>query len=231
MSGSAPGERRTGRQRRRAGGPDRGGWGGITFSKRELRDLAVAWLALGFAFTIFINPTIADAVLRAAIAPSTLALALGVSLATVGVAFLLHELAHKVVAVRFGQVAAFQADYGMLFLAVMSALAGFLFAAPGAVVHRGRITARENGLIALAGPVTNLLLAVVFLPIMLFGPGLLGLVGQRGVSINLLLAGFNMIPYGPLDGKKVIGWSKPMYVGVAIPSVLLAVWALFGLGL
>ncbi|WP_123537103.1 zinc metalloprotease [Halosimplex salinum] len=203
----------------------------MSFSGRELRDLAVAWVALGVAFTLFIDPTIADAALRGAVDPELLGLALGVSLATVGVAFLLHELAHKVVAVQFGQVAAFQADYGMLFLAIMSALAGFLFAAPGAVVHRGRITARENGLIALAGPVTNLALAAVFVPIMLFGPGLLGLVGQRGVSINLLLAGFNMIPFGPLDGKKVIGWNKLVYVAVAVPSVLLAVFALFGLGL
>jgi Zn-dependent protease len=220
-----------------AGGrqPGRGGRGGarggISFSKRELRDLAVAWLALGAAFTIFIDRSIAEAAMRGTVDPSTAALALGVSLATVGVAFLLHELAHKVVAVRFGQVAAFKADYGMLFLAVMSAFAGFLFAAPGAVVHRGRITARENGLIALAGPVTNIGLAAVFLPLMLFGPGLLGLIGQRGVSINLLLAGFNMIPYGPLDGKKVIGWSKSVYLAVAVPSVLLAVFALFGLGL
>ena len=221
MSRSAPG----GRQ------PGRGGRGGITFSKRELRDLAVAWLALGAAFTVFIDRSIAEAAMRGTVDPSTAALALGVSLATVGVAFLLHELAHKVVAVRFGQVAAFKADYGMLFLAVMSAFAGFLFAAPGAVVHRGRITARENGLIALAGPVTNIGLAAVFLPLMLFGPGLLGLVGQRGVSINLLLAGFNMIPYGPLDGKKVVGWSKSVYLAVAVPSVLLAVFALFGLGL
>jgi len=221
VSRSAPG----GRQ------PGRGGRGGITFSKRELRDLAVAWLALGAAFTIFIDRSIAEAAMRGTVDPSTAALALGVSLATVGVAFLLHELAHKVVAVRFGQVAAFKADYGMLFLAVMSALAGFLFAAPGAVVHRGRITARENGLIALAGPVTNIGLAAVFLPLMLFGPGLLGLIGQRGVSINLLLAGFNMIPYGPLDGKKVVGWSKSVYLAVAVPSVLLAVFALFGLGL
>ncbi len=234
MSRSSVGGRGGGSGR---GGPGRGGpgargnRGGISFSRRELRDLAVAWLALGVAFTIFIDRTIANAALRGMIRPSTLALALGVSLATVGVAFLLHELAHKVVAVRFGQVAAFQADYGMLFLAVMSALAGFLFAAPGAVVHRGRITARENGLIALAGPVTNLGLAVVFLPVMLFGPGLLELIGQRGVSINLLLAGFNMIPYGPLDGRKVIRWSKPVYVAVAVPSVLLAVFALFGLGL
>ena len=217
---------------RRAGRRGRGGArGGISFSKRELRDLAVAWVALGAAFTIFIDRSIAEAAMRGTVDPSTAALALGVSLATVGVAFLLHELAHKVVAVRFGQVAAFKADYGMLFLAVMSALAGFLFAAPGAVVHRGRITARENGLIALAGPVTNIGLAAVFLPLMLFGPGLLGLVGQRGVSINLLLAGFNMIPYGPLDGKKVIGWSKSVYLAVAVPSVLLAVFALFGLGL
>ena len=217
---------------RRAGRRGRGGArGGISFSKRELRDLAVAWVALGAAFTIFIDRSIAEAAMRGTVDPSTAALALGVSLATVGIAFLLHELAHKVVAVRFGQVAAFKADYGMLFLAVMSAFAGFLFAAPGAVVHRGRITARENGLIALAGPVTNIGLAAVFLPLMLFGPGLLGLVGQRGVSINLLLAGFNMIPYGPLDGKKVVGWSKSVYLAVAVPSVLLAVFALFGLGL
>ena len=217
---------------RQAGRRGRGGArGGISFSKRELRDLAVAWLALGAAFTVFIDRSIAEAAMRGQIEPSTAALALGVSLATVGIAFLLHELAHKVVAVRFGQVAAFKADYGMLFLAVMSAFAGFLFAAPGAVVHRGRISARENGLIALAGPVTNIGLAAVFLPLMLFGPGLLELVGQRGVSINLLLAGFNMIPYGPLDGKKVIGWSKSVYLAVAVPSVLLAVFALFGLGL
>ena len=225
MSRSPAGGRRAGRRGRG------GGRGGISFSKRELRDLAVAWVALGAAFTIFIDRSIAEAAMRGTVDPSTAALALGVSLATVGVAFLLHELAHKVVAVRFGQVAAFKADYGMLFLAVMSAFAGFLFAAPGAVVHRGRITARENGLIALAGPVTNIGLAAVFLPLMLFGPGLLGLVGQRGVSINLLLAGFNMIPYGPLDGKKVIGWSKSVYLAVAVPSVLLAVFALFGLGL
>ena len=42
----------------------RGGWrtaradrsaGGLTFSARELRDLAVAWVALGVAFAVFLN--------------------------------------------------------------------------------------------------------------------------------------------------------------------------------
>ncbi len=46
---------------------------------------------------------------------------IGLSFVTVGVAFLLHELAHKVVAIEYGQLAEFRADYQMLFLAIMSA--------------------------------------------------------------------------------------------------------------
>jgi Zn-dependent protease len=195
----------------------------ITFSTRELRDLAIAWLALGFAFTVFLERSAVMGVLGGSVVPTAVAVVFGGSLLTVGVGFLLHELAHKVVAVRFGQVAVFRADYGMLFLAVMGGFAGFLFAAPGAVVHRGQITKRENGLIALAGPVTNLALAALFLPLALFGPGFAGSIGGQGLSINLLLAGFNMIPFGPLDGRKVIGWSKAVYAAVALPSIGLAV--------
>jgi Zn-dependent protease len=205
--------------------------GTLSFSGREIRDLLAAWLALGVAFAIFLNRGLVRGVTAGGFDPSVALLAVVVALATAGAGFLLHELAHKVVAVRFGQVAAFRADYGYLFLAVVSALAGFLFAAPGAVVHRGRITARENGLISLAGPVTNLLLAAVFLPLAVAGVGLVETVGRQGVIINLLLAGFNMIPFGPLDGRKVVAWSKPVYLLVALPSFALAAVALFGFGL
>jgi len=210
----------------------------IRFSQRELKDLAIAWLALGVAFAVFINRDLLAAITAGRMPnPGEIGGALAVSLFTAGIGFLLHELAHKVVAVRFGQLAEFRADYNMLFLAVVGALAGFLFAAPGAVVHRGRITERENGLIALAGPVTNIALAVVF--VVLLGVAVLGSVGglffelaALGVSINLLLAGFNMIPFGPLDGKKVLAWSKPIYGVVAVPSVGLALLVLFaGIGI
>jgi len=182
---------------------------GIRFYPDELRDLAVAWVALGVAFAVFIlDPPVSPALLTDLTSTAFFRVLL-VSMLTVGVGFLLHELAHKVVAVRFDQVAEFRADYGMLVLAVGAGLAGFLFAAPGAVYHSGYITERENGLIAIAGPLTNVALAALFLPLLLV-PGL-EQVGQLGVTINLLLGAFNMIPFGPLDGRKVLSWSKVVF--------------------
>lgn len=186
----------------------------------ETRDLIAAWLALGVAFTLFFEgQTVLDT-------PSESLRPFAVVLVTVGGAFLLHELAHKVVAVRYGQLAAFRADYGMLFLAVMGGFIGFIFAAPGAVHHRGRLTDAQRGHISLAGPVTNLVLAAVFVPVWVLGvaPPL----GARGVGINLLLAGFNMLPVPGLDGRSVYEWDTLAYLVFAVPSIGLAAWALFG---
>jgi Zn-dependent protease len=110
----------------------------------------------------------------------------------------------------------------MLFLAVMGGLVGFIFAAPGAVHHRGYLTDREHGLIALAGPASNLAMAPLFLVAVAVAPEL----GLRGVGINLLLAGFNMIPVGGLDGATVREWSTPVFVAVFVPCVVLAVGVL-----
>jgi Zn-dependent protease len=202
---------------------------GVRFSRRELRDLLAAWVALAVAFSIFLRQRLLRELL-AGVVPVQAALRLfALSMLTVGAGFLLHELAHKVVAVRFGQVAEFRADYSMLGLAVVAALAGFLFAAPGAVYHRGRITARENGLIALAGPLTNVALAVPFLLFALAGSGFLGSVGRIGLFVNVLLAAFNMIPFGPLDGRKVLAWNRTVFATVAVSTGALAAALLFGL--
>ncbi|MFC4408086.1 hypothetical protein [Haloarchaeobius iranensis] len=194
-----------------------------SIKETELRDLVAAWLGISIAFAIlyvvygFGSRTNLDIGLPVAIV---------ICAVTAGVAFLLHELAHKFTAQRFGYPAAFKADYNMLLLAVFSAMVGFLFAAPGAVYHP-QTTERESGLIALAGPATNVALLAVFYPLYLF-PGVVGVVGSLGVWINAFLAGFNMIPYGPLDGKKVWNWSKPVYVASFAVCGSLAAGAFIG---
>jgi Zn-dependent protease len=196
----------------------------VRTSQTELRDLAAAWVALTVAFVVLLfrrQLFTADAVVVAAL--------FGMCALTAGVGFLLHELAHKVVAQHFGQVAEFRADYQMLGLAILSAMVGFLFAAPGAVVHRGRITAREHGLIAIAGPITNLVLTGFFAVGFVLAPAesLLWTIASLGVWINAFLAGFNMIPYGPLDGKTVLDWNKALFAVAFVVMVGLAVVVVF----
>jgi Zn-dependent protease len=190
---------------------------GLTFDRRELFDYVVAWLALGVAFTLFFEREILSN-------PSLLLSgALALNLLTVGVAFLLHELAHKVVAVHYDQVAAFRADYGMLFIAIMGGVVGFVFAAPGAVHHRGWLSEREGGLIALAGPAVNVVLVPVFAGLSLLEPAL-----WRGVWVNALLAVFNLVPFGALDGKTVLSWSKPAYAGSMALALAVGAGVLLG---
>jgi Zn-dependent protease len=202
--------------------------GDVRFGQREIRDLAAAWVALAVAFTVFLNPWLLRSLQYGQLATAALVEAFTLSLITVGSGFLLHELAHKVAAIRFGQVAEFRADYGMLGLAIVAALAGFLFAAPGAVHHRGYITKRENGIIALAGPLTNVALAALFFPVWLLFGGFLGSVGGLGVLINVILAAFNMIPFGPLDGKTVLAWNKLAFAAVFVPTVAVSLWFILG---
>ena len=205
---------------------------GIRFYRDEIRDLLAAWAALGLAFSVFIFVSTGRAVfpdIAGAVSSPLFVRVFVASALTVGVGFLLHELAHKIVAVRFGQVASFRADYRMLALCIGAAFAGFLFAAPGAVYHRGRITRRQGGLVSVAGPLTNVVLVGVFLPLVFFG-GFPGQIGALGVLINAFLAAFNMLPFGPLDGKSVAAWSKPVFAAVFVGSALLAIGSFLFVG-
>ncbi|MCD7782063.1 MAG: site-2 protease family protein [Methanosphaera sp.] len=155
------------------------------------------------------------------------------SLVTVGISFILHELGHKVVAQRYGFVAEFRKWTQGLILAVITSLLGFLFLAPGAVYigsFTGQITTEENGIISIAGPLINIGLAILFL---LIGFSLkpfiatsgvivyLLLTCQIGFSINSYLALFNMLPLLILDGVKVFRWNKLIWLVTFVISGLL----------
>jgi Zn-dependent protease len=153
---------------------------------------------------------------------------LAIAAVTTGIGFLLHELAHRIVARRFGAQAHFVANNAWLLISIALAFLRIFIAAPGAVWHRGILTARQSGLIALAGPVTNLVIALVFLAGFYTLPQGLAILGVSlrdvcaiGYRINAWLGLFNMIPAGPFDGAKVLAWDWRVFgVTVAIGLLL-----------
>jgi Zn-dependent protease len=193
-------------------------------SRRERHDLLIAWLAISLAFTlIFINRGGGF---------QLFVIFFAVSLVTVGIGFVLHEMAHKFSAMRYGFRAEFQKDNQMLLVAVvLAALVGVVFAAPGATVIQGYAISREqNGRISAAGPATNLLLCIPFIGLIILGGGTLGdmvsLTGLIGFKVNAMIAAFNMLPVSVLDGKKVLAWN-PFVFGALIVAAFVAVFASF----
>ena len=192
--------------------------------RRERLDLVIAWLAIAVAFTIArFN------LLGGGIPIGSALVVFLISLLTVGVGFVLHELAHKFTAMHFGYWAEFRKDNQMLLIAVvLAALAGVVFAAPGAtVIYGDRIGRRENGLISAAGPVTSLTLALGFLGLYLVAPvSLIGAIGLAGLQINAMIAAFNMLPVSVLDGRKVLGWNVAVFAVLIVAAFALTYVAL-----
>jgi len=195
---------------------------GSPFSGLELRDIAIAYLSLGLAFSILL---VRNGVL-ASLTVSGIGQVVAIALIAVGPGFVLHELSHKFAARRYGHWAEFRMWPLGLLLALVTSLIGFIFAAPGATYISGiNITKEENGKISLAGPLTNVAVALVFVPMFLFGSDFIQTLGFFGVYINLFLALFNMIPVLPLDGAKVLSWSKVRWASLFFP--LLVIFGIF----
>lgn len=191
---------------------------------REAKEIAISVFAIGVCFTI------ANFGIGIFSSPQQAMVLVALSLATIGVGFIFHELAHKVAANFFGAAAEFRMWAQGLVLMFFVSLMGVLFAAPGAVyIYSPYITRRQNGLISLAGPATNMALTGVFLALYLIRPlpiqTLEGAVDAWlfGAMINTILGFFNMLPMFPLDGSKIVRWN--FFVWAAVMA------AFFGLGL
>src|SRR4051794_29315651 len=176
--------------------------------RNETLEFAKAWLGTALAFAVlFSHGNVAS--------PSFITVLLMAAL-TAGLGVILHELAHRVVARHYGATAHFVANDGMLILSIVIAFGGFLFAAPGAVWHSGLLTRRQGGLVAAAGPVTNMILALLFVGALLVGvnadlPNLVMSGLLMGYYINAILGVFNMLPLGPIDGAKVLNWNMIVF--------------------
>jgi Zn-dependent protease len=211
-------------------------------SRAEMIDLAISLVALIIAFSILGERKVPGLEV------------IFISAIGAGSGFLLHELAHKFVAQKYGYWAEYRANRGGLIFMIVTAFMGILFAAPGAVWFRkvgdGSQTQtahpygyeaepqqlkkeqREQLWIALAGPLTNIALAVLFVLILISGilTSNLGYgAAYYAIFINLTLAAFNLLPFGPLDGAKVFAASRAIWAIVAVPTIIAALPVYFGM--
>jgi Zn-dependent protease len=187
----------------------------------EIRDLLVSALALAVAFGIALSGGY-----RGFANPQSVGILTLLSFFAISLGFVLHELAHRLVARKFGCVAIFKMWPLGLLAALGCSLFGFVFAAPGAVnIYSGKdeagnntLTLERSGLISLAGPVMNIGLTIIFMALNIAIPTLLFSIGAQ---INAWLAMFNLIAFGPLDGAKIFVWSKKIWIAAFATAIAL----------
>ncbi len=160
-------------------------------------------------------------------------------------AITLHEVAHGWVALRCGDTTA--QSQGRLSLnplrhidpigtvlvpAVMAVIGGFIFGwAKPVPVSYNRLTQpkRDMALVALAGPASNLLMALGWALAAVIGHGLqtalpwlgqpLMAMGVAGVNVNAMLGVLNLVPIPPLDGSRVLAGMLPDRVGRTMAQI------------
>jgi len=187
---------------------------GFRFGVNEIRDIVISAIVLAYAFGGLDG--------------------FWVALFAVGISFLSHELiGHKLVAQHFGFFAEYRKWTFGLALAIFSSFFGMVFAAPGAVyiaptVREGfawkvrEITKKEMGIVGLGGPFVNIVLGAAFVGGIFLLPQYLDLFFLTA-RISFFLALFNLLPFHPLDGGKVIDWSKTVWavsIGLAVAGYL-----------
>jgi len=186
--------------------------------RNETIDLILSWLVLSVVFSID------SLMMRQELT------ALLYSAVAVGTAFVVHEVAHREVARRYGLIARYRAWYLGLAIALAIALITsrlgrpLVFAAPGAVIIYGYYGFRDLKAelrIAEAGPLSNIVLAIIAWVILKASilTGIPYLTLYYVATVNSWIALFNLLPILPLDGFKIFRASPIEWITMLLLSV------------
>jgi len=190
----------------------------IWFSTTELKHLligALLALAIGFSMPLYWMPSLYGY-------PEVLtALAIIFTFS-----FITHELAHKITAQHYGLWAEFRITMFGALITLLSTISPFKIISPGAVMVGGVADRETIGKTSIAGPLTNIILALIFLGFtQILQDTAIVFAFSFGFLINSFIALFNLIPFGILDGFKVFFWNKALWAVVFSVSLVLTVYS------
>lgn len=198
----------------------------IEFTRNELRDLTIAFIILSIAF----------AVSNVRLNLHGFVSILPIVMVGVAVGSLFHEIGHKYVATKYGNEAEFKAWPLGLLIALATSLVGIVFALPGSVqIFPEDMDDEISGKIAIAGPMLNMALAIIFIIVAaLIYPlsvnsqffHLMFLISTVGFSVNSFLATFNLLPLYTLDGTKVLKWNSKIWIIIFILAAIMLLLAI-----
>lgn len=207
------------------------------FSAIEIRQIIISMTVLTIAFTFALTRNNLITGLSQGFNLSVIPTGLLFSFLGILTGFVFHELSHKFMAQKHGLWAEYRMyPQGLMLALILGLFTPFIFAAPGAVMFRGGSRNYETGLIAMSGPLANIIISIVSLALFMFVffentffGGLFGFI----CLINAFLATFNLLPFGPLDGVKIIRWSATVWILMLIVaiSILVTIWPKVSIGI
>lgn len=196
------------------------------FSKIEVFHLLISMGVLTVAFSLSFTGNNIYSGLSDGFNVSVLPYGLIMSFVGIFTAFFVHEISHKVMAQRYGLWAEFRMfPNGLRLALVLGIFTPLVIAAPGAVMFRGKTRTFETGRIAVAGPLANIMIAGLSLVLyrVFFEFGFIGAIIGFICLVNVLLSTFNLLPYGPLDGLKILRWNGIVWSIMLVSSIIIFV--------
>jgi hypothetical protein len=130
------------------------------------------------------------------------------------------ELVRRYFAARYSVETEYQFwDAGAVIL-VVTAILRQPFSRPARTIvnRQGSPGAKKLGIIAMAPCVASLALSIVFLLLTAAGSGFETL-GKEGFKMGMMICIYSLMPFEPMDGKRVIWWSKMAWGALFIPAL------------
>ena len=192
----------------------------ISFSKKEVKHLTVgALLVIGIGFSLGFG-------LFASTFWQMNSVKLVLFTIILTASFFVHEMAHKIVAQRNGFWAEFRLMFTGAILTLLSIISPFKIISPGAVMVAGPVDRESMGKISIAGPTTNIILAVMLLTAASLQAEYQDVL-MICAALNAWIALFNLIPFGMLDGFKIFLWNKATWALAFTASLVLTIYMFF----